>query len=106
MEANAQKAGQVFESHTLGARLETTLGPQTTQDKKLLSPQKKFILQYHLHMQPREILQNEGTSGGQSQEPRRTLDWELNPDSRIRTHERPPSPKAGSSVCPHTNPGR
>lgn len=34
MEANAQKAGQVFESHTEGARLETVLGHQTTQDKK------------------------------------------------------------------------
>lgn len=27
MEANAQKAGQGFESHTEGARLETILGP-------------------------------------------------------------------------------
>lgn len=27
MEANAQNAGQVFESHTEGARLETILGP-------------------------------------------------------------------------------
>lgn len=45
-------------------------------------------------MQPREILQKEETSGGQSQEPRRTLDWELYSDSKMRTHKRHPPPQS------------
>ena len=52
-------------------------------------------------MQPREILQKEGTSGGQNQEPRRTLDWELYPDSSTRTRKRssPRQPQGQGPRC-------
>lgn len=72
------------------------------QDEKAALPPRKLILQYHLHMTPSRY-QKEGTSQGQSQQPRKTLGWGASPREQNQgitcrlSHSKTTGPH---SVCP------